>query len=138
MINGFGSTPLLGVKYDTRIFKDASSGLGASIGVGAISLVDPDSGHKASLSIGPNYLIGNGTNQMLVGIVPTFIFSRVYPLESSPKNTIKTIFIPEIGYRYSAREKGLSCQLSWNPLFSNIDNKKAFLYFGIGLGYSFK
>jgi len=138
MIGVMGSTPLVGIKYDTRILKNVTNGFGATIGIGSIKIIDSDSNHSATLSIGPNYLVGKGTSHLLLGLSSTFAFSRSYPLDSPPKNSIKTRFIPEIGYRYSPREKGLTAEVTWNPLFSNLDNNRALIYFGIGIGYSFR
>jgi len=137
-INVLGTTPLLGVKYDTRILKEQNNGFGLTAGVGSIELLDDGGDYEASLSFGTNYLFGNGRHQLLIGANIAFVFSRFYPLDSKPKNITRTMFIPDIGYRFSPTKKGFTGQLTWNPLKSNLDRESAYQYFGIGLGYSWK
>lgn len=135
-LNLMGTTPLIGLKYDTRLFKAQNDGLGANMGVGSIEFAGDD--HKASVTIGSNYLFGKGSHQLLVGTNAVFVFSRSYPLESEPKNTVRTMFIPDIGYRFTPKKKGFTAQATWNPLRSNLDREAAYHYFGIALGYSWK
>lgn len=138
IINVLGSTPLLGIKYDARLLKNTHDGIGASLGVGSIQMIDNVGDHRASLALGLNYLMGKGKHQMIVGANAVFILSRDYPIESSANNSIRTMFIPEIGYRFSPLVRGFTGQITWNPLRSNLDREKAYQYFGVGVGYSFK
>lgn len=135
-LNVLGTTPIVGIKYDTRLFKAQNHGLGAHIGVGSLGIAEDD--HKASATIGPNYLFGKGSHQFLLGGSAVFVFSRSYPLESDPKNSLRTMFIPDIGYRFTPKNNGFTGQLTWNPLRSNLDRESAYHYFGIGLGYTWK
>lgn len=137
-VNVLGTTPLIGVKYDTRLFKDQNNGLGVNVGVGSIEIIDDGSDHKASASLGTNYLFGRGRHQLLLGANVVLVFSRKYPIDSAPKNTTRTMFIPDIGYRFSPSKNGFTGQLTWNPLRSNLDRESAYQYFGIGIGYSWK
>ncbi|WP_312364759.1 hypothetical protein [Sphingobacterium sp.] len=136
-LNVLGTTPLIGLKYDTRIFKEQNDGFGVNAGLGSIDMID-DSDHKASVVLGTNYLFGKGQHQFLLGANVAFVFSRIYPLDAEPINTTRTIFIPDIGYRFSPRTKGFTGQITWNPLRSNLDREAAYQYFGIGIGYSWK
>lgn len=134
MISALGTTPLIGVKYDTRFFENVNDGIGANVGFGSIEVID-DGEHKASFAIGPNWLFGKGQHQLLLGVNAVFVLSREYPLESEPQNKVRTMFIPDIGYRFSSKGKGFTGQVTWNPLRSNLDRESAYQYFGVGVGY---
>lgn len=135
-IQGLGSTPLIGLQYDTRFIKQKRNGWGASFGIGSLNILDKNMREKVSLSIGPNYLIGQGNHQLILGGNGVLILFKEKTMESTTKYTNRLMFIPDIGYRLSPKNHGFTAQLTWNPLRSNLDRVAAFQYLGLALGYA--
>ncbi len=131
-IEGGGSGVLINVNFDMRFQKDQSDGLGFKAGVGYFPF-DRDV-DILTLPIGINYLIGKNRNYLLLGANTTFVpFGK-----NNDRVDVKTV-VPslEVGYRFVPLKKGFSFQATYNPLFNTVDGLKP-LFFGIGLGYSWK